>query len=62
MARMPVAQVHQIGGRRGWVIWLVALSVYVLAVLTIITTFQRIWHVRGVMLADEAADTADAAL
>jgi CDP-diacylglycerol--glycerol-3-phosphate 3-phosphatidyltransferase len=30
-------------------------SVYVLAVLTIITTFQRIWHVRGVMLAEDAA-------
>ncbi len=28
-------------------------SVYVLAVLTIITTFQRIWHVRGVMLAED---------
>jgi CDP-diacylglycerol--glycerol-3-phosphate 3-phosphatidyltransferase len=30
-------------------------SVYVLAVLTIITTFQRIWHVRGAMLAEDAA-------
>jgi CDP-diacylglycerol--glycerol-3-phosphate 3-phosphatidyltransferase len=30
-------------------------SVYVLAVLTIITTFQRIWHVRGVMLAEDGA-------
>lgn len=28
-------------------------SVYVLAVLTVITTFQRIWHVRGVMLAED---------
>ena len=30
-------------------------SVYVLAVLTIITTFQRIWHVRKVMLTEDAA-------
>lgn len=30
-------------------------SVYVLAVLTVITTFQRIWHVRGAMLAEDAA-------
>lgn len=33
-------------------------SVYVLAVLTIITTFQRIWHVRGVMLAEDDATPA----
>jgi CDP-diacylglycerol--glycerol-3-phosphate 3-phosphatidyltransferase len=36
-------------------------SVYVLAVLTIITTFQRIWHVRGVMLAEDPADDDAAA-
>jgi CDP-diacylglycerol--glycerol-3-phosphate 3-phosphatidyltransferase len=34
-------------------------SVYVLAVLTIITTFQRIWHVRSVMLAEDPAAVAD---
>ncbi|UTI64805.1 CDP-alcohol phosphatidyltransferase family protein [Paraconexibacter antarcticus] len=38
---------------------LLAPSVYVLAVLTLITTFQRIWHVRSVMLAEDAAAVAD---
>lgn len=34
-------------------------SVYVLAVLTIITTFQRIWHVRAAMLAEDPAAVTD---
>jgi CDP-diacylglycerol--glycerol-3-phosphate 3-phosphatidyltransferase len=38
---------------------LLAPSVYVLAVLTLITTFQRIWHVRSVMLAEDAEAVVD---
>jgi len=34
---------------------LLATSVYVLAVLTLFTTLQRIWHVRGELRAVEAA-------
>jgi CDP-diacylglycerol--glycerol-3-phosphate 3-phosphatidyltransferase len=34
---------------------LLAPSVYVLAVLTLFTTLQRIWHVRGELRAVEAA-------
>jgi CDP-diacylglycerol---glycerol-3-phosphate 3-phosphatidyltransferase len=34
---------------------LLAPAIYVLAVLTIITTLQRIWHVRGELKAAEAA-------
>jgi CDP-diacylglycerol--glycerol-3-phosphate 3-phosphatidyltransferase len=38
---------------------LLAPSVYVLAVLTLITTFQCIWHVRSVMLAEDAEAVVD---
>ena len=34
---------------------LLAPAIYVLAVLTVVTTVQRIWHVRGEMKAVEAA-------